>query len=289
MKPVLYPFVYSGFYVVSLLPMKVLHILSDVSTFLLHRVLRYRLKVVRANLVSAFPEKSDRELRRIERGFYSFLGDYVAETLKLASISEKEMKRRMKFTNIDLIRKEFEDGKDVSLFLGHYCNWEWISTIPLYMPKEMAGGQIYKPLHNKVLDLVFLKIRNRFGSKCIRKADSLHDIMASRKQGKVTVTGYIADQIPSSANTHLWVPFLNHDTAVFTGTERISRILGAKVFYIDIKRVKRGYYEATFVPLKASLDEKDAVTKEYFTLLEATIRRDPPYWLWSHRRWKRRR
>lgn len=267
--------------------------MADISTWLLHRIGRYRVKVVRQNLASSFPDKSKKELRKIEKEYYRFLGDYFVETIKLTSMSEKEMRKRMKFRNPELPVSDLEKGKNVTLYLGHYCNWEWVSSIPLHLPKNdnIKGIQIYKPLHNKALDDVFLKIRNRFGAKSVKKMDTLRELINIKREGKISITGYIADQVPNYESIHIWLPFLNHDTGVFSGAERISRSLQASAYYIDIHRVKRGYYEAEYVKISddASKEQPEYLTRTYFHLLEKTILRAPAFWLWSHRRWKRTR
>lgn len=284
--------IYNGvFGAVGSLPLWVLYGISDIVALLAGGIVGYRRKVIRKNLRESFPEKSERELRAIERRFYRFLGDYFVETLKLGRMSETQIRKRMRFEGTDEVNECLRNGKNVSLLLGHYGNWEWISSIPLHMPEGVPGGQIYHPLENEAADEAFLKIRNRFGAVSIKMKDTLPVIMKWRREGTTSMIGYIADQVPLFDGVHLFTDFLHHDTPVFTGHERISRMQHAAVFYGDITRPRRGEYVCRYVKITddaASLPQFE-LTKQYFRLLEATIRKEPSLWLWSHNRWKRNR
>lgn len=276
---------------VGSLPLGVLYAVSGCVAFLAGSVLGYRRKVIRGNLESSFPEKSRKELRRIEKEFYRFLSDYFVETLRLGRMSEKEIRRRMRFEGEDEVNRLLDSGQNVSLYLGHYGNWEWLSSIPLHITDKAETGQIYHPLENRASDEAFLRIRGHFGATSIKMKDTLPTLLRWRKEGKPSITGYIADQVPLFNGVHYFADFLNHDTPVFTGPERLSRMLHAAVFYCDITRVRRGEYLCRYVKMTddaATLPQFE-LTRKYYELLEANIRRQPPYWLWSHRRWKRTR
>lgn len=276
----------------SLLPLRVGYAVSDLATVLLHSVIRYRRKVVGRNLRESFPRRKDRELRRIERRFYRWLCDYGVETLKLASISDSEMRRRMRFENIEAVNDYLLHGRHVSLYLGHYGNWEWVSSMPLSLYREgVKAAQIYHPLENSIADEIFLRLRSRFKANSVAMADTLRTLAGWRRDGLATVTGYISDQVPGYPSAHYWTEFLRHDTPVFSGAERLSRAMHAAVFYVDMRRDKRGYYTATFVEMSpdASAEPEFLLTERYFRMLELTIERAPEFWLWSHRRWKRTR
>lgn len=273
---------------VSRLPLAMLHPLADGAAFLLRYVVRYRRKVVRRNLTEAFPELSPREIRRIERKYYQFLGDYVAETVRLLSMPESEMRRRMKFEGLEQVNEDLRRGQCVSLFLGHYCNWEWVSSLPLHLEPSAHPCQIYHRMRNVPFEKLFLKIRSRFGATCVKMADAGLVVVGDYRRGTANVTGYIADQSPKYNSLHHFVPFLNHDTAVLTGTERLSRAVHASVYYLDMSRPRRGEYLCRVVKMTddaASLP-KFELTDMYWRMFEETVRREPAYWLWSHRRWK---
>ena len=277
---------------ISRLPLGVLYVLADLCFPVLYYVARYRRKVVTENLNNAFPELSPRERRQIRRRFYRWFCDYVVETLKLLSISRQEMMRRMVIEGVDEMERSLETKPFVFIFLGHYCNWEWVSSIPLWYQKEAShGAQLYRPLKNKAFDGLFLEMRSRFGSENISKYEALRHILQLRRDGKKTCIGFISDQTPGWNSIHDWVDFLHQDTPVFTGTERIAKKVDAAIFFADIRRVRRGYYHLV---LRRMTDEpKDfpdyALTEQYMRELEQIIRRQPHLWLWSHRRWKHRR
>lgn len=274
----------------SVLPLRVLYIFSDILAWLAHSVVRYRRKVVRANLTESFPEKSAAEIGRIEKEFYRFLGDYFFETVKLFSMSDSFIDRHLRLEGLDELNHAVEAGRNVTLYLGHYCNWEWVSSLPLHISPKAMCAQIYHPLSNRGSDKFFYRLRTRFGATNVPMEDTLRVLLKCRKEGKPSVTGYIADQAPG-LNAHLFVDFLNHDTIAYTGPERISRFLKADVFYAHMSRPKRGNYTLRFVPITDHIAAEPLFepSREYFRLLEQNIREAPQYWLWSHRRWKRTR
>ena len=195
----------------------------------------------------------------------------------------------MKFEGLDQVKKDFANGRSVSVYLGHYCNWEWISSLGLHLDEQC--GQIYHPLENATLDRLFLYMRGRFKAQSIKMDDTFLTILKWKKEGRKNIVGYIADQVPGYNNIHYWADFLHHDTPVFTGAERISKIMDTAVYYIDVERPRRGYYTARFIKIADSLNEHPVffATEQYFRLLEKNIQRAPQYWLWSHKRWKRTR
>jgi len=288
---ILYYIIQAVWYVFSLLPMRVHYVISDLMFWLLYKLVGYRRNVVRKNLTESFPEKSEEELRRIERGFYHFFCDYLVETVKLMTISREEMKRRVVFKHAELVDEIMGSGQSIALYLGHYCNWEWVSSIPLWVNPNAWCGQVYHPLENKDFDKLFLKIRERMGANCIAMQDTLREVVKHKRENQPIIIGYISDQVPYWTNIHHWVNFLHHDTPVLTGTERIVHRMGHAVLYLDIQRVRRGYYEAEFkLVTRDSQKMKDfELTDIYFEMLEKSIRRSPEFWLWSHNRWKRTR
>ena len=278
-------------YLLSLLPLSVLYVLSDILFVLAYYVLRYRRRLVRKNLMDSFPEKKKSDIIKIEKGFYLFLCDYIVESMKLLTMSKKDLQRRMVFKGTETVDEIIADGQSCAIYLGHYCNWEWITSLPLYVTKDAQCGQIYHPLENKDFDRLFLRLRERMGAVCIPMAETLRRIVEFKKKGKQVVVGYISDQVPYWNNIHYWTNFLHHDTPVLTGTERIAKSANHAVFYMDVKCVRRGYYECEFKLITREPKKyKDfELTEIYFRELEKTIQRDPKYWLWSHNRWKRTR
>ena len=288
---IVYPIVHALFYALSLLPFWALYLIADGFYLLVYRLIGYRKRVVRGNLVSSFPEKSIDEIKRIEREFYHFLCDYFVETLKLLSISPQKMLRHIEFRNVEEMERCFDEGQHCAAILGHYCNWEYLSTTGLAFHRhpEAVMGLIYHPLYNKVFDRLFIDLRQHLGGVCVPKKDILRHLFTYQHEKRMTLFGYIADQTPKWENIHLWLPFLNHDTPVFTNGEKIMRKMNNAVFYVDMERPRRGHYVVTFKLLTRTPRELEefAITRQFFVLLEQTIRRAPQYYLWSHNRWKR--
>ena len=206
-------------------------------------------------------------------------------------MSKKQVMKRMQFTGVEKIRESCQKGLSCAVYLGHYCNWEWVTSLPLWAGEDITFGQIYHVLENPAFDKLFLYLRNRLGAISIPMAETLRKIVKMRQEGKHIVIGFIADQVPHWNNIHYWTKFLNHDTPVLTGTEKIAKKANFAVYYLDMQRVKRGYYKGEFKLLTDKpKDYKDFdITEMYFRELEKTIQRQPAYWLWTHNRWKRTR
>ena len=292
LNKILYGLLYGMWYMLSLLPLRVHYAMSSVLYVLMAHVLRYRRKVIRKNLRNAYPDLSADELRTIELRFYRFFCDYIAETVKFATMSLSEVQRRMTFEGTEAINELMAQGRSVAIMLGHYGNWEWFTAIKHCFTRPDAGyGHIYHPLENEAMDRLFLTFRNRMGSESIPMTSTLRWLTAHRKAGRPTVVGYISDQVPTWTNIHHWLTFMHQETPVFTGVERIAGRMAQAVFYADVQCVSRGHYHARLVPitLDASQEEGHMVTDTYFAMLERTINRAPQYWLWSHNRWKRTR
>ena len=283
--------IYCLFYAISLLPFRLLYVLADIECFMLYHVIRYRRGVVRRNLVTSYPDKSEQEIVQIEKRFYHWFCDYFFEAVKLLSISDAELCRRFTIINSEEVEQCFKEGQDVAAILGHYCNWEWLSCVGMNLPLERETGLIYHPLRNKAFDYLFRKLRlHEKHSRVIPKQDILRYVLSRKKEGIRNICGYISDQGPKWKNIHLWLPFLNHEhTPVFTGGERIMRKMNNAVFYVEMSRPKRGYYTATYKLITRTPNalEPDGITRRFFQMLEQTIRREPAYYLWSHNRWKR--
>lgn len=293
MKEFLYNIVYGIFYLASKLPYKALYAISDIAYLVLYNIVRYRRDIVRSNITSAFPEKSMEECIAIEHGFYRWFCDYFVETVKLMSVSRQELLRHVEFRGIDKIEEYFDKGQTCAGILGHYGNWELLSATGLVIKKhpEAVIGLIYHPLRSQLFDRLFINMRQSMGGVCVPKKDILRYLVSFRSQNLMNLFGYIADQAPRYRNIHLWLPFLNHDTPVFTGAERIMRKMNNAVFYIDVERPERGKYIYTFKLMTDKPGEMPEfeITKKFFVMLEQTIRREPRFYLWSHNRWKRTR
>ena len=263
-------------------------LLADILYYPFYYLVKYRRQIARKNLLASFPEKSLSEIIKIEKKFYRYFLEIFLETCKVATISKKEMGRRMKFMNVELINDSNSRGKSVSLYLAHYGNWEWISSLNLYVYDYVAGGQIYQKMKNKPFEKLMLKNRNRFGTANIEMNETLRWINDKIQKNIVSTVGYIADQSPKIQEVKHFLHFLNHTVPIFIGTERIVKKYDMDAYYLDIKRVKRGYYETTFVKMHEnpkSLPDFE-LTQIFFNLLESSIKNQPEIYLWTHNRFK---
>lgn len=283
-----YALIYSWVKIHALLPMRALYVLSDILYVLVYRIIWYRVKVVRKNLTNSFPEKSEAELLKLEREFYHHFADYIVETIKLAHISLEELQRRAYLRNPELVDQLMAEGHTCFILLmGHYGNWEWFSGSTSRF-KDSRIYQIYRPLSNKAFDQLFIHLRTQFGSYGIKKQDTVREVIQLKKDKTPCVVIFIADQTPSRNNLHYWTTFLNQDSAILTGPERLAKKLNLPVIFLDTKQVKRGYYT---VDMKLLTDHpKDTpdnwITEQYARLMEKCILRNPAGWLWTHKRWK---
>lgn len=286
-----YALLYGFTYLLSLLPLRALYVISDIAFLLVFHCFKYRRKVVSNNLVKAFPDKDDQERSQIERSFYHWLCDYAFETIKLLSINDKRLLKHIEFRGVDQLEQCYDRGQSCAAILGHYCNWEWLSATGLAFhryPQAMMG-LIYHPLYNDAFDRLFVAIRSAHGGDCIPKKDVLRRMVTCKQQQRPYLFGYISDQSPRWKDIHLWLTFMNQDTAVFTGGERIMRKANDAVFYVDMQRPRRGQYVCTFKLITDDVNSlpEHEVTRRFFQLLEESIHRQPELYLWTHRRWKR--
>jgi len=274
------------------LPFGVLYFCADIIAFVLKYVIRYRRKVILGNLERSFPELSSAQRRAIMNGFYSNFADYMVETLKLAHISDDEMRSRMEFRNIETIDRLFSQGKSIVAYFAHAGNWEWVTSITLHSRyagnKNVVFAQVYRPLKNSRMDAEMLRLRSRFGSVSFPKRSVLRDLLKLRRDGKLSITGFMSDQKPSHGDTVHVVDFMNQPTAVITGTAKLACRMSMAVVYFDMHKISRGHYllDVRSITDDASQMSVASLTDTYIGMLRETILRDPSVWLWSHNRWK---
>ncbi len=280
-----------GFYMalvrpLSWLPLGMLYAVSDMLRFVIGNCMHYRRKVIRENLASCYPEKTEAELRKIEREFYKQFCDNIVETIKLLNISDRTMRSRLEVHGAQLVEQAADEGKPVILYLGHYCNWEWVPAITLYYDRPKVSAQLYKPLHDRAFDKLMLKVRSRFGSVSIDKNRAFRDMLRLKRDVGSFITGFISDHRTSWQETKYHAMFLRHRTWFYPGGEEIGNRIGAAYLYLDVEKLGRGRYRFTFKPIVPDNNSEDyPVTRKYLEMMQATIDRAPAYWLWSHRRW----
>jgi Kdo2-lipid IVA lauroyltransferase/acyltransferase len=276
-------------YLVSVLPFPILYFFSDGVYILIYYVLRYRRKVVRENLDNSFPEKSQKEIREIERKFYKYFCDLFLETFKTLTISKDSMVKHCRFEpeTQAIIDQLAAENQSFMVVMGHFGNWEWSgNTFNICCKHQLYV--IYHPLSNKYFNRLMYRMRTRFGTRLIPMKHTLRDMLKNRNT--LTATAFIADQSPLPENAY-WMEFLNQDTPVFLGIEKISLKIRFPIVYVTIRRVKRGYYLvfAERIELPLTLQKSGTTTEIHTRRLEADIRSQPENWLWTHRRWKHKR
>lgn len=270
---------------ISLLPFWLIYLLSDVLFFLLYYVIGYRREVVQTNLANAFPEKTQTERNLIEKKYFKYLADLIMETVKIISISAEDLKRRVTTDNNELILDYLANGRNVISAAGHYCNWEMFGLYFGFLT-DKPRIVVYKPLGNEIFNDFFIKVRARFGTTQVPMKQTMRKMVELKNQVKAMVLA--SDQTPVREDAQYFTNFLNQPTAVFLGIEKLAKQTNAVVIFYDVRRVKRGYYRYTSVPLTEHPKETGdyEITEAHVQYLEKMIRREPEYWLWSHRRWK---
>ncbi|MBS1645883.1 MAG: lysophospholipid acyltransferase family protein [Bacteroidetes bacterium] len=270
------------------MPFWLLYRLSDVFFFFMYYVLGYRKKVVIQNLRNSFPEKNEQELKNIQKQFYQFLCDVFLETFKLLTISKKELQKHCQMTGQAqrIFDTYYHQKKSIVTVMGHLGNWEWAGHVFDSTKHQLYG--LYHPLSNTYFNRLTVKMRTRFGMKLIDMKHTFREMVAHKAE--LTNTTFISDQTPQPNNAY-WTTFLNQDTPIFTGIEKIAKKFNYPVLYVYLKREKRGYYKIYAQTLFDNPIEtkENEISEAHARILEQHILQQPEVWLWSHRRWKHKR
>ena len=280
--------VYAFMYLLSLLPFRILYGISGLLYFIVFKILQYRRKVVRQNLLRSFPEKVPEEIEKIHEAFNRYFCDLIVETVKILSITPNALRKRVVFENEEIFSQYLSEGKSLILVCGHHGNWELIGAAFAPLPVHQLFV-IYHPLKNRIFDKLLYHMRTRLGNGLYTMKGTLRGMLANR--GKITATAFIADQTPSNPDQAYWTSFMGQDTPIFTGTEKLARKLDYPVIFMSIRRPSRGHYQVTAeilseVPSKSGEGE---ISEMHTRRLEQDIRAQPEIWLWTHRRWKHQR
>lgn len=270
-----------------LTPFWLLYAYSNLAYVLLYHLLGYRKKVVRANIARSFPHKNEQERKNIERQFYQYLCDNLLEGIKGFTASEKTLRQRYDIQNPEVLLPYFQANRDVILVGGHYNNWEWSISTGWRFAHDLCI--MYKPIKNKRIDEILYEGRTRFDVTLRSSKD--RRALSRVSPDKPAAFYLVADQNPPNAKTAIWLPFLNQESATFRGPELYAKRLNAVVFYYGVKRIKRGYYQVVLEKITDQPKEtaKGSITYSFMKHLERDIQAAPPYWLWSHKRWKHQR
>lgn len=282
----LYVLVYPIIWLASRLPMKVLYLFSDFLFVLIYYIFGYRKKVVIENLKTAFPEKSDNELKQISKKFFRHLTDLIVESIKSFSISEKEVLKRYRYKNPEIVNHLIDQGKSIALVGAHQANWEWSFSLPLILNTTVFGA--YTRLGNKYFEKTVKKSRMKFGVvgyKTSETVKAMHDHFSNNIQGVYIL---LSDQSPVLQKTHYWQSFFNVKVPVHTGAEMLAKKFNLSVVNYVTKKIKRGYYETEFEIITDNPKgfENYQITDKYISITEKNIKHQPEFYLWSHKRFK---
>ena len=274
----------------SLLPLSVLYMIADVILYpLVYYVVRYRLNVVRKNLLQSFPDKSQEELKTIEKRFFHHFADLIVEVVYGYRASDEEMRKRVVFENLELLEDLARKTHGSIAYLAHLGNWEWIADVGnQYVDKSIVEYNVYRQLKNPSSDKMMLELRSKRGGECIEKKQLLRKLVSLRHAEHPFVVGMLADQKPSKRSSYVWTEFLHQETAFLNGSEVLAHKFGFSAVYAHIWSPKRGYYRIRFEQITddPSTMQPEEMTQRYAMLLEQNIYAQPEQWLWTHNRWK---
>lgn len=285
MQLLVFILVYPILWFISILPYKPFYLLSDIVFFLVYKIARYRKKVVFENLKLVFPEKSTPELKKIMHDFYKHLCDTFMEMIKTMNLSKEDFKIRFEVVNIEVLN-EFEKSKSVLLLCSHYANWEWILSINNYV--KTKGYGVYQKIANPYFDDWIKNTRARCNTTLITQQETVKTVVKNVQNNTISVYGMVSDQSPQAHRASYWTEFMGIKVPVFNGAENMARKMDLAVLFLKVTKIKRGYYQAEFIPIATSgkNTEEHEITDKFLRLTEQQIRENPAYYLWTHRRWK---
>lgn len=273
----------------SWLPFPLLYAAAWLAYLLLYHVTGYRKEVVRKNLQTAFPDKSEKEVTVLEKKFYHQLTQVAFEIVKARRMTRADFRQRVKLVNPELLEQYSNQYRDsVIITTVHQGNWEWMlhgAVSALNVPVD----PVFKPLHDKVTDKLIFDIRSQFGSRPLPMAESVKNILRRREEFRIFIM--VADQSPTRSERGYWTTFMNREAAFYMGSEAIAKMTKFPVLFVQCRRVKRGHYEMEFHELAKPPYDKASheITDRFVSLAEMAIKSEPESWLWTNRRWKRNR
>jgi len=289
MQLVVFILVYPLIWFISILPFRILYVFSDMVYVLVYHVIGYRKKVVRKNIAMTLPHLSEKERLNIEKKSYHHLCDMFLEMMKTMTISEKEMNKRFVFTNLELYTALEKKQKSIAVMIAHYATYEWV--ISMNRKIEFEGFAIYKKVNNKYFDKLVRNIRSKFKATLITTSQTIPVIKENESLGHRGVYGFASDQSPQESKAFHWQKFMGIETPVYTGAEMLVKRFDMNVIFLRVKKVKRGYYEATFELMFDNPKEVPdyQISDEFLRRVEKQIYEAPEYYLWTHKRWKHRK
>lgn len=289
MQRLAYLLAYPILWLVSILPFPIFYFISDCISFIAFYIARYRRKTVHDNIALTLPHLSEKERYKIEKKFYRHMIDMFMEMIKTMTISKSEIQKRFKFTNIELFHEYEKKNKSIILFYAHYASWEWSVTLGTHI--DFKGYGVYKKIKNPYIDGLMRKIRSRFDATLIDTKSTTKTVAHNQKEGILGVYGFISDQTPSRQKAKYWDNFMGYEVPIHTGGETLARSLDMNVLYMRVMKVKRGHYEATFIPMTDDINSlpEYEVSHRFIKEVEKQIYEAPEYYFWTHKRWKFRK
>lgn len=287
MQFLVYILVYPLLWLISILPFRLFYFFSDFVFFVLFYVVGYRKRVVSENLARAFPGKSKKELKKIKKEFYRHMCDMFLEMVKTLNLSKEELKERYKIINIEVLQDIVKD-KSVLIVCSHYANWEWNVSINNYV--NAKGYAVYQKIGNSYFDDLIKKIRAKWNTTLITQQETVKTVYRNVQNGVNSAYGMVSDQSPQVKRAQYWSEFMGVKVPIFNGPESMAIKLDLAVVFLKVSKVKRGYYQAEFIPITTSgkQTKKHQITDQFLRLTEDQIREKPEYYLWTHKRWKHR-
>lgn len=289
MRLIIYLIVYPFLWCISMLPFKALFLFSDLIYLIVYYVIGYRKKTVRENLALALPHLSVEERLIIEKKSFRHLCDMFLEMIKTMTISKEEISKRFTFTNLDVYKKLESQQKSIAMMMAHYASYEWVISMNAFV--TYSGFAIYKKIANPYFDTLVRSIRSRFKATLITTKETVPFIIKSKKNNELSIFGFASDQSPKAESAFHWQKFMGIEVPVHTGAEMLSKKYDMNILFLKVKKVKRGYYEASFEILSENVNEVPnyEITDKFLKLVEQQIYEAPEYYLWTHKRWKHRR
>ena len=277
------------FLIIGLLPFKLMYLLSDFLSFILLRVVKYRVDVVRYNLKSSNLKLTVKGIKKLIKNFYSHFCDIYLEMIKLDRMNKIDVEKRLKILNPEIANKYLKEDKSVILLVSHYGGYEWCTALDYFFEYKVAA--IYTPLKDKELENLTIKSRARHGMKLISRYNALNDIRDLEKSGSNYMYGFMADQSPQIRKINYWTEFLGVEVPAFTGAERMAKELNIPVVFAKMSKLSRGKYEMRLELIAENPNEfKDfEITEKYLRLVEKQIHEKPDYYFWTHNRFKHRK
>lgn len=289
MRFIIYLLVYPILWCISMLPFRLLYLLSDFVYLIVYYVIGYRKKIVRENLALALPHLSENERLVIEKKSFQHLCDMFLEMIKTMTISKKEISKRFVFTNLEIYQKLEQQNKSIAMMLAHYASYEWVISMNTYV--TYSAFAIYKKIANPYFDKLVRAIRSRFKANLITTKETVPCIIKNKNDNLLSIYGFASDQSPKISSAFHWQKFMGIEVPVHTGAEMLSKKYDMNVIFLKVKKVKRGYYEASFEVLSENAQNVPdyEITDKFLKLVEQQIYEAPEFYLWTHKRWKHRR